>query len=94
MVEADANTPNEIPGALAALANENVDVVVVLQTNLLVVRPEQIGAITLEKRLPTVFGYREHVIHGSLVSYGVDLRWCYRRMGYFVGQNPQWCSLR
>jgi putative tryptophan/tyrosine transport system substrate-binding protein len=84
VVEADANTPNDIQGALAALANEKVDVVVVLQTNLFLVRCEQIGAIALEKRLPTVFGYREHVIHGGLVSYGVDLRWCYRRVGYFV----------
>lgn len=23
-------------------------------------------------------------MHGGLVSYGVDLRWCYRRAGYFV----------
>jgi putative ABC transport system substrate-binding protein len=84
VVEAAANTPNDIPGALAALANEKVDVVVVLQTNLFLVRCEQIGVIALEKRLPTVFGYREHVIHGGLVSYGVDLRWCYRRVGYFV----------
>ena len=52
VAEADANTPNDIPGALAALANENVDVVIVLQTNLLLVRCEQIGAITLES------GYR------------------------------------
>ena len=84
VVEADASTANDIPGALAALANEKVDAVVVIQTNLLLVRCEQIGAIALEKRLPTVFGYREHVIHGGLVSYGVDLRWCYRRIGYFV----------
>jgi putative ABC transport system substrate-binding protein len=84
VVEADVSTANDIPGALAALANEKVDVVVVIQTNLLLVRCEQIGAIALEKRVPTVFGYREHVIYGGLVSYGVDLRWCYRRVGYFV----------
>jgi putative tryptophan/tyrosine transport system substrate-binding protein len=84
VVEADARTANDIPGALAALVNEKVDVVVVLQTNLLLVRCEQIGAIALEERLPTVFGYRDHVIHGGLVSYGVDLRWCYLRVGYFV----------
>ena len=29
VVEADASTPNDIPGALAALANKKVDVVVV-----------------------------------------------------------------
>ena len=84
VVEADASTAKDIPDALAALANEEVDVAVVLQTNLLLNMSEQIGTIALEKRLPTVFGYREHVIHGGLVSYGVDLRWCYRRAGYFV----------
>ena len=84
VVEADASTANDIPGALAALANEKVDIVVVLQTNLLLNRCEQIGAVALEKGLPTVFGYREHVIHGGLASYGVDLRWCFRRAGYFV----------
>jgi putative ABC transport system substrate-binding protein len=84
VVEADASTAQDIPNALAALANEGVDVTVVLQTNLLLNMSEQIGAIALEKLLPTVFGYREHVVHGGLVSYGVDLRWCYRRAGYFV----------
>ncbi len=84
VVEADASTAQDIPNALAALANQEVDVAVVLQTNLLLNMSEQIGAIALEKRLPTVFGYREHVTHGGLVSYGVDLRWCYRRSGYFV----------
>jgi ABC-type uncharacterized transport system substrate-binding protein len=84
VVEADASTIKDIPDALDALASEKADVVIVLQTNLLLNKCEQIGAIALEKRLPTVFGYREHVIHGGLVSYGVDLRWCYRRAGYFV----------
>jgi putative ABC transport system substrate-binding protein len=84
VVEADTSTVKDIPGALDALAIEKGDVVIVLQTNLLLNKCEQIGAITLEKQLPTVFGYREHVIHGGLVSYGVDLRWCYRRAGYFV----------
>ena len=84
VVEADASTAQDIPNALAALANEGVDVVVVLQTNLLLLMSEQIGAIALEKRLLTVFGYREHVTHDGLVSYGVDLRWCFRRTSYFV----------
>ncbi|MDA9464113.1 ABC transporter substrate-binding protein [Bradyrhizobium sp. CCBAU 53415] len=84
VVEAEASTAQDIPTTLTTLANEGVDVAVVLQTNLLLNMSEQIGAIALEKRLPTVFGYREHVTHGGLVSYGVDLRWCYRRAGYYV----------
>ena len=71
VVEADTGTADDIPGALGALANEKVDVVVVLQTNLLLNRCEQIGVLAVEKRLPTVFGYREHITYGGLVSYGV-----------------------
>jgi putative ABC transport system substrate-binding protein len=36
--------------------------------------------------LPTVFGYREHVVEGGQISYGIDLRWCYRRTTYFAGK--------
>jgi putative ABC transport system substrate-binding protein len=36
------------------------------------------------KRLPTVYGYHDHVLVGGLISYGVDLRWCYHRAAYFV----------
>jgi putative ABC transport system substrate-binding protein len=35
-------------------------------------------------KLPTVYGYREHVEAGGLISYGVNLSWCYRRAAYFV----------
>jgi putative ABC transport system substrate-binding protein len=62
VVDADTSTSKDIPNALAALANEEVDVAVVLQTNLLLNMSEQIGDIALEKRLPTVFGYRERYL--------------------------------
>ena len=35
-------------------------------------------------RLPAIYGYREHVDDGGLISYGVDLRACFRRGGYYV----------
>jgi len=84
VTEADVSTPDEIPSALGLLAREQVDVVVVLQTSLLLILSEPIAAIAREKRLPTVFGYREHVAMGGLVSYGVDLRWCYWRAATHV----------
>jgi putative tryptophan/tyrosine transport system substrate-binding protein len=45
---------------------------------------QRIADSALAKRLPTVYGYRDHVVAGGLVSYGVDLRWCFRRAAYFV----------
>jgi len=84
MVTANASSRDNIEEALRALANEKIDVAIVLQTNLLILNSEQIAKSSLEKRLPTVYGYRENVVAGGLVSYGVDLRWCYRHAAYFV----------
>ena len=84
IAEADINSPDEIQGAVETLANSRVDVVIVLQTGLLVSVGRQIAELATAKRLPTVYGYREHVLDGGLISYGVDLRWCYRRGAYFV----------
>lgn len=84
IVAADANRPEDIEGALRELANRRADVVIVLQTSLLLLNCPQIAASALAMRLPTVYGYREHVTAGGLVSYGVDLRWCYHRAAYFV----------
>ncbi len=84
IVAADANRPEDIEGALRELANRRADVVIVLQTSLLLLICPQIAASALAMRLPTVYGYREHVTAGGLVSYGVDLRWCYHRAAYFV----------
>jgi ABC transporter substrate binding protein len=42
------------------------------------------AALAATTRLPAIYGYREHVDDGGLISYGVDLRYCFRRGGYYV----------
>ncbi len=84
IVAADVSRPEDVEVALRELANKRVDVVIVLEASLLVVNSAEIAAAALALRLPTVYGYREHVIAGGLISYGVDLRWCYHRSAYFV----------
>jgi putative tryptophan/tyrosine transport system substrate-binding protein len=87
IVKANADRPEEIEAALQALANEKVDIAIILETTMFVgFRSSRslISASALQKRLPTVFGYREHVVDGGLISYGVDLRWCIRRAAYFA----------
>ena len=70
--------------AIETLAREGVDVVIVLQTTMLLSERRQIAALAAAKQLPAVYGYREHVDEGGLISYGVDSRWCYRRAATFV----------
>jgi putative ABC transport system substrate-binding protein len=36
------------------------------------------------KKLPTVYGYREHVEAGGLISYGVNLNSCFHRAAYYA----------
>jgi putative ABC transport system substrate-binding protein len=84
VLSADANQPEDIDNALQSLARARVDVVIVLQTSMLISENAQISQSALANRLPTVYGYREHVVAGGLISYGVDLRWCFHRSAYFV----------
>jgi putative tryptophan/tyrosine transport system substrate-binding protein len=51
---------------------------------MLLAENRKIAAFALDKRLPSVYGYREYVLSGGLISYGVDLRWCYHRTAHFV----------
>jgi len=83
-VVAGASRPDRIEDALQVLASQRVDVVIVMQSTMLISERLQIAKAALARRLPTVYGYREHVEAGGLVSYGVDLRWCFRRGAYFV----------
>lgn len=84
VTSSDANRPEEIETALQLLASRPVDIVIVLQTSMLLGYSRQIAALALAKRLPTVYGYRAHVTAGGLASYGVDLEWCWRRAASFV----------
>jgi putative tryptophan/tyrosine transport system substrate-binding protein len=84
VVSANADRAEDIEAALQTLANEKIDITIVLQTSLLITNRSLIARSALQKRLPTVYGYREHVVDGGLISYGVDLRWCYRRAAYFA----------
>jgi putative ABC transport system substrate-binding protein len=84
VVAPEIRSPEDLAGAMEALARERVDAVIVLQTTMLLSERRRIAVLAAANRLPTVYGYREHVDEGGLISYGVDSRWCYRRAATFV----------
>src|SRR5262249_26056803 len=67
-----------------ALAAAGVQVVVVEQSPMLIVSRKQIAEAAAAKKLPTVYGYREHVEAGGLISYGVNLNSCFHRAASYV----------
>jgi len=84
VVAADVEKPEDISGAIQRLVSEGVQALVVLQTTMLLSERSQIAAAVAASRLPAVYGYRQHIIDGGLLSYGVDLRWCFFRAATFV----------
>jgi putative ABC transport system substrate-binding protein len=81
---ADARRPEDIDPTFKKFKAEDVDVVIVLQANSLILDRTQIAIAAAATRLPTVFGYREHAESGGLISYGVNLEYCFRRAAFYV----------
>ena len=73
-----------VAAAIQELASERVDVVIVLQTTMLLSLRKQIAPLMAASRLPAIYGYREHVDEGGLIGYGVDLGWCWHRLATYV----------
>jgi putative ABC transport system substrate-binding protein len=84
VVAAEADTPSDLDNAIQSLVSQRVDVIIVLQTSMLLSERKKIAELTAAARVPTIYGYRQHVESGGLISYGVDLRACFTRAAYFV----------
>jgi putative ABC transport system substrate-binding protein len=84
IVPAEVRTAADIDRAYQALASAGVQAVVVEQSGMLVLASKPLAEAAASKRLPTIYGYREHVEAGGLISYGVNLEWCNHRAAYYV----------
>jgi len=77
-------SPDELEGAFQSLARERVSGVLVLQDPMFLDERRRIAVLAMAARLPTMFGFREHVQAGGLMSYGIDLRGNLRRAAELV----------
>jgi putative tryptophan/tyrosine transport system substrate-binding protein len=84
IVVAEARTAGDVGSAYEVLAAERVEVVLVEQSNMLISARKQTAEAAAAKKIPSVYGYREHVEAGGLISYGVNLNWCFHRAAYYV----------
>jgi len=93
IIPAKVRTAADIGQAYETFSTRGVEVVVVEQSSMLVNAGQVIAEAAAAKKLPTLYGYHEHVEAGGLISYGVNLDWCFHRAAYFVdkilkGANP------
>jgi putative tryptophan/tyrosine transport system substrate-binding protein len=68
IVSIEARTPEDVDAIFPTLASERVDAVIVLYSE-----RGRIAESAMAVRLPAVYGFREHVDDGGLISYGINL---------------------
>jgi putative tryptophan/tyrosine transport system substrate-binding protein len=84
IIPAEVRTAADIGQAYETFSTGGVEIVVVEQSNMLLFARQVVAEAAAAKKLPTLYGYHEHVEAGGLVSYGVNLDWCYVRAAYYV----------
>jgi putative tryptophan/tyrosine transport system substrate-binding protein len=76
--------PNELDRAFSAIAAERADALVVFPGPLLFTQRRRIVDFATKHRLPSMFGARENVEAGGLISYGPSVADLVRRSAAFV----------
>jgi putative ABC transport system substrate-binding protein len=73
LVVIDVPLKDEIEPALQQLASIGAEIVIVPADPLFVNERQRIAALVADLRLPAMYGLRQHVEAGGLISYGIDL---------------------
>jgi putative tryptophan/tyrosine transport system substrate-binding protein len=84
LVAAEVREPNDLDTAFQVLSSKHVQAVIVLVDGMLFQERERIAQLAASARLPAVYGFRDHVDAGGLISYGVNLAQNFRRSATYV----------
>jgi len=84
LVPVEVRLPPDIDVAFQRFAQERVAAVLLAPEVLVLSERKRIVALTAAARLPAMYGYRENVEDGGLMSYGINLRESWRRAATFV----------
>jgi len=84
LVVADVRDAEQFDAAFALLVRKNVQAVMTASNVLFNLNRQRIAEFATSNRLPTMFGVREYVEAGALMSYGESFREFYRRSASYV----------
>jgi putative ABC transport system substrate-binding protein len=77
-------TADDFDVAFASMARENVGGVLIMPAPVTVSFRARLAELALKRRLPTIFGTKENVVAGGLMSYGVDRNDLTRRAALYI----------
>lgn len=79
-----ARNPRDIEDVFAEASRKQVAALIVLDDPVIWGHRNQIVALAAKQQLPVIYGYREFVDAGGLMSYGPDRVAHYRRTAYYI----------
>ena len=82
----NASTLDEVEAALASLAQQRPDALLVGSDPFFVVRREEIVAAIAQRGIAAVYPFREFTEVGGLISYGANIANTYRQAGIYAGR--------
>jgi putative tryptophan/tyrosine transport system substrate-binding protein len=89
----EVQEPNELERAFDAMTRERADGLLVLSDSFTTFHRARLAELAAGHRLPALYGHRQYIEAGGLMSYGPSISDAYRQGAYFVdeilkGANP------
>ncbi|TYL89960.1 hypothetical protein FXB40_34075 [Bradyrhizobium rifense] len=84
LVLAEVRAPNDLDTAFQGLAKNGVQAVIVLVDGMLFNERDRVAALAAVTKLPAIYGFRDHVDAGGLLSYGASLADNFHRAAAYV----------
>jgi putative ABC transport system substrate-binding protein len=83
---ANAGSDQELGTAFAALVEQRAAALLVAADPFFDTRRERIVALAAQFKLPGIYQFRDYVVAGGLMSYGISISDGYRQVGIYTGQ--------
>jgi ABC-type uncharacterized transport system substrate-binding protein len=83
---ADASNLSEIEKAFSDFTRQRVDALLVSSDGFFLTHPHQIVALASQNNIPSVYGWREAMAAGGLMSYGTNIIEAWRQAGVYTGR--------
>jgi len=81
-----ASSDGDIDAAFESVAQRKIPALQVAADPFFDTRRDKIVALAAQHKLPTMYQFREYVVGGGLMSYGIDLADLYRQVGVYTGR--------
>ena len=86
LIVLNASTDEELDATFASLTRQRVTAMVVASDPFFDTRRDKIIALAAQKKLPSIYQFREYVLAGGLMSYGISLVEGYHAVGNYAAR--------